>query len=203
AGGQIGDVAACLGDHTGQPRNYPEPVRAVNGHQVGGSQRWQLRFLRSLAYGDLQRAVDERLERGFDLGGVRLTCADQSHCEVSAQQGHRGVLEVHAAPRQHLRSLRDDARAVMTDDGDGKRGHRGILSPLMSCSAIPSRMSDSLTISSGTFKRAEMRASTSAPPVITSARPGCIDGNALIPPIVIWASRWSNSCTAGSGITAA
>ena len=46
------------------------------------------------------------------------------------KQRHRGVLEVHAALRQHLGSLRDDAWPVMADDRDGERGHRGIVSPV-------------------------------------------------------------------------
>ena len=49
---------------------------------------------------------------------------------MTSQQRHRGVLEVHTALRQHLCSLRDDARAVMADNRDGKRGHRGIVSPV-------------------------------------------------------------------------
>ena len=75
---------------------------------------------------------------------------------MPAQQGHRGVLEVHPAVGKDLGRLGDDARSVVPDDGDGEESHLRILAHRrsgrseISSSAIPSRMSDSLMISSAT-----------------------------------------------------
>jgi hypothetical protein len=39
--------------------------------------------------------------------------------------------------RQHLSGLRDDPGSVVTDNRDGERGHRGIVSPVKQLQSNP------------------------------------------------------------------
>src|SRR5690606_9318172 len=48
--------------------------------------------------------------------------ADQGHCEVTTQQGHRGVLDVESQAREPVGRPGDDPRTVVPQDGDGVLG---------------------------------------------------------------------------------
>jgi hypothetical protein len=77
-------------------------------------------FGADLTDGDDQLAA-QWLDCGLDL--LERPGADDHHREVAAQQRHGGVLEVDSGAGQGFGDVRDDARAVRTDDGDCELTH--------------------------------------------------------------------------------
>src|SRR5690606_20730386 len=133
--------------------------RQDTDHQVVGGQEGQVRS---------------------DLLDRRLRSDDQGPREVPPQQRHGRVLDIGIPLGERGGHIRDDSGTVVAEDGDCQQCHGSepYCARAARLSAIPSRMSCSLTMTSSNPPRVRIRSSTSAPPPMTSTLPGCMTGSA-------------------------
>ena len=120
AGAEVDDVRTVLGDDPGDGRDDARPVRAVHPQRVRRAGGDRGGGLGQHAGVDHQRATGgQRLQGRLHRRRTRPGAHQQHHGEVPAQQRHGGVLEVAVQIGERRRDVRDDARAVVTEDGDG------------------------------------------------------------------------------------
>ena len=125
-GPEVDDVAAVPRDDVGHRGDDARSVGAVDVQRVGGSGNAGVAVLgeRPDVDGEVT-GLGERPQRRRDLVERPLAADQDDHREMSAQQRHRGVLEVAPEPGERRRHVGDDARPVVPEHGHGDEARGG------------------------------------------------------------------------------